>query len=139
MSLTPLTRAAFLKPIGTRFDTFDVPLLGGSLRCKSLTEAERMTYELGGSGDNREDRLADLKRRLLFASLVDGDGNQFLTDPSDVDSLGEQDSAIVDFVFEKVKAHVGISDEDVEALVGKPATGSGPTAGTTADSESPTG
>lgn len=119
-----LTAEQFKKPLPRRYTTVPVPAFGegAQVRFQSLTEDERSAFELAGSGENREDRLADLKRRFLVATVVDGNGQTVLSH-ADIEEMGQQDSAVVDALFDIAWAHVGYKKSDIASLVGEPTAG----------------
>lgn len=116
--LPTLSREQFTKPMARRFATIDLPTMGGSITIRSLTDGERSAFELSGEGDTAAERLADIKRRLIVAA-----SHEPKLEPADVVAMADQDSAVVDYCFERIKTHVGIGDDDVAALVEKPNAG----------------
>jgi hypothetical protein len=111
------TREAFLRPLARRFRDFELPSLG-KIRIRSLTELERSKFEAScrdKKGNLSNNRLLDVKCRMIVLCVVDGEGNPILTN-NDIDQLRQQDSRVTNKLFDEIQDHCGISDEDLGDL-----------------------
>ena len=103
-----------------RFDTATAPTSGLQFRLRSLTERELSGYQsvIQSARDDRsrQVRLAAANRRFLALCLVDEDGNPLV--PADqVGKLAELDAADSAHLYEESARHVGVSTDDLDALV----------------------
>ncbi len=103
-----------------RFDTVECPWNPAKkMRLRSLTAKEVSQYEtttLSTKGKLVTDRLIDAKRRLVILTVVDGQGNPFLS-MSDLASMEDTDGLIINSAYKACSAHVGIGEDEVEDLV----------------------
>lgn len=87
----------------------EVPELGGAVRLRMLTAAQREDYGLAiaacdarhaeaPEGVRSLERVRALRRELLMRSVVDADGKPVF-DPESIDALFAQPPAIVDRLF----------------------------------------
>lgn len=113
-----LTRTELLGRKARRYTTVDVPG-GGKVRIRSLTEAERSRYELSAIDPKTNEwsrkAAAGSRRRLVALCVVDGDGNQLLTE-ADVVDLAEVDAAVVDRIFDAARDWNGFTKRDIDEL-----------------------
>lgn len=112
-----VTRDDILAPSVRRFDDVEVPGWG-KFRIRSLTELERSRFEASirdKKGQVSNNRLIDLKCRLIVLCVVDGNGNQLLTH-SDIERLHGRDSRDTNTLADGIQKHVGISDSDLEDM-----------------------
>lgn len=101
---------------------------------RGLTAAERDAYEaevvqLDDAGDVHMDRQ-NARAKLVVKCTVDEDG-QRVFEPGDVDLLGEKSGKAVDRLFDAAQRLSGITEEDLDELVGK--SENGPPAGSPTD------
>ena len=99
-----------------RYTTVDTPI--GTYRIRSLTDKERNTIEkwqLTQDGQLDEEHQLLIKAMWLAMTLVDDEGCLLYT-PSDVETIADADSAIVNKIVDKVFQHVGVSNKDIEEL-----------------------
>lgn len=127
-----MSRAAILAAadIGTEdIDLSDVPGWG-LVRIKDLTAAERDALEAGLATTVTDDRgrqkstvtLDNVRAAFCAATLVDEDGN-LLFSRADVEALGAKSARALDRIFAKVRQRNGMTDKDVEELMGNFAQG----------------
>jgi hypothetical protein len=120
-----LTREAFLAPQKRRIRESEISGFG-KIRIRSLTEAERANWEapnLTKKGEINLSNVKDARLRAIVAALVDGDGNQMLSN-ADIGSLRGLDSGTVSEMYKDIAEHCGL-DKDGVASAEK---NSGPTA-----------
>lgn len=111
------TRDQILSPAKRRFSVVDVPEWG-KFRIRSLTELERSRFEQtlrDKNGQLSNNKMLDLKCRLIVLCTVDGEGNQLLTN-SDIETLRNQDSRFTNQLVEAIQEHCGVSSADMEDL-----------------------
>lgn len=85
-----------------------------TFRLQSLTEAEKSRFEkaiLTSKGSIKD----DARRRLLIATLVDGDGNRLLTD-ADMRQLSELDGKVSQKLAAAAMEHTGFTESDMDDL-----------------------
>jgi hypothetical protein len=95
----------------------DVPEWGGKVRVRSLTTGEKQEFEQGMikiKGKHRDVNLQNLRERLIVKALVHPQMSQ-----ADIRWLAEKNSLPVSRVYDVAAALSGLSDDDVEDLVGK--------------------
>jgi hypothetical protein len=88
---TLLSRDVFLQKRERKFETVQIPELGGSVRIKALTSGEQARYEASLRDRNAEfipGRMMQNRERLIVAACVDEEG-QPLFKESDVVHLHE--------------------------------------------------
>lgn len=112
-----VTRDAILAPLKRRFQ--EVEVAGwGKFRLRSLNELERSKFEASirdKQGRVVNNKLVDLKCRLIVLCVVDENGDPLLTD-ADINALRQQDSKYTNTLVEAIQKHCGISDADMEEL-----------------------
>jgi hypothetical protein len=116
-----LTRDAFLAPRALKRETVLTP--DGPVIVQELTGAERDSFERGcvkRNGKKAETDLTNLRAKLLVLALRDDNGDRLLRD-GDVEAIGRLPASVVQPLFEAAMRLSGISDEDVEELVGNSA------------------
>ncbi|GAB3856580.1 hypothetical protein GCM10029963_53190 [Micromonospora andamanensis] len=116
--MTLLTRDQILTVDDSSHEDVDVPEWGGTVRVKAMTGEERDKFEaasLKGKGKNRDVNLANLRARLVAASVVDEHG-QPLFHPYDVVALGKKSAAALGRVYDVAQRLAGLTDEDVDEL-----------------------
>jgi hypothetical protein len=116
--MTLLTRDQILAADDITTEDVEVPEWGGTVRVRGMSGTERDAFEaasLKGKGKNRDVNLANLRARLVAASIVDEQG-QKLFDARDVAALGRKSAAALGRVFDVAQRLAGLSDEDVDEL-----------------------
>lgn len=95
--------------------------LGLSARMRSLSELERSRYESQfldrKTGSVIVDRLKQAKVELMVLCLVD-DAGEVIFSGEHVPGLLDIDSAIVNRIYDQIRAFVGFDKGDVEKLAG---------------------
>lgn len=102
----------------------EVPEWGGAVYVRSLTGTERDSFEASvlkfkqnGKGMTRETVLENMRAKLLVRCLVDADGNRYFAD-GEVAKLGGKAAKPLDRLFSVAQKINGLTEEDVEELVG---------------------
>lgn len=129
-----LTRDAILGVADLKTDHVEVPEWGGVVLVRGLTGAERDQFEadsLVGRGKRREVNLRNFRARLVARTVVDEQGNRLFTD-ADVEALARKSASAIARVYDVAARLSGLTDEDVDELVGN--SGTGPSAGSGSDS-----
>lgn len=115
-----LTREAILSANDLARESLTVPEWGGDVWVRTLTAAERDTWEQqvrdqtddsGAVGQRR------LKSMLAVLTVVDNDGARLFAD-DDVEALDEKSAAAVDRIWQVACRLNGLTDGDVEELAG---------------------
>ena len=96
-----------------------------SVRVRTLTGAERDAFEQslletpknGARNRTTTVNMANARAKLCALSVVDSSGERVFTD-ADVESLGQKSGAALDRVFSVAQRLSGISDDDVDKMVG---------------------
>ena len=70
----------------------------------------------GGAPTSRLD-MTNIRARCVAICIVDDEGNRVFGD-SDIEALGKKSSKALDRVFEVVQRLIGLTDDDLEELVG---------------------
>jgi hypothetical protein len=113
-----LTREKFLARTPRRYTTVALPVKGGDVRIRSLTESEKENYEaemLTETGQVKRSGLRSARRRLIALCLVD-DAGDLLLGREDLAALAELDGADLAVLQEACMKHVGFKAADIEAL-----------------------
>ena len=113
-----LSRDELLSTCERRFKTVGpLPVRGGYVRLRSLTEAEASAYEAASydAGKLVRARMEDANRRYIALCLVDQAGNRLLG-PSDVPKLAAWDRADMAFVYTAARDHVDAKRPPMEAV-----------------------
>jgi hypothetical protein len=113
-----LSREAILEADDLGFADVDVPEWGGKVRIRALSGTERDKFEASIAGNGKRIRLDNVRAKLVQACAVDVEGNP-LFGTADVVALGRKSAAGLDRVFEACKKLSGLSEEDVDELVGE--------------------
>lgn len=94
-----------------------VPEWGGKVRVRSLSTGEKQEFEQGMikvKGKQRDVNLKNLRERLIVKALVQPRMTQ-----TDIQMLSEKNALPVSRIYDVAAALSGLSDDDVESLVGK--------------------
>jgi hypothetical protein len=89
---------------------------------RSLTGAERDAYEsslLVGKGRNRQMNFNNARAKLVALTMIDPDTHERLFADHEVAQLGQRSAAALDRVWNASRKLSGLSEEDVEDLVGE--------------------
>lgn len=87
------------------------PEWGGDVRLRTMSGAERDSFELEYQGTNR----ANIRARLIAKCAVDENGKPIFSD-KDVAKLGQQSALVLDRLFEAACELNGLGDHDVEEM-----------------------
>lgn len=106
----------------------EVPEWGGFVRLRELTSSERTRVELSmvqqrqGRGGNQVDMSAypRLRGRVLARSIVD-EANHLLFTEADIEAFAEMGAGPIERLFAVACAMSGLSQQDVESMVGNSA------------------
>jgi|SRR5690554_5882572 len=115
-----LSRDDILKASDIETREVDVPEWGGKVYVRGLTGSERDAYEASlvqFRGKQRVPDLANARAKLVVRCIVDEEGNRVFTD-ADANALGKKSGAVLDRLFEVASKLSGLSDKDVDELVG---------------------
>ena len=120
-ALKLLGRDAILAADDLSYEIVDVPEWGGQVRVKSMTSAERDSYEnscLVTEGKTSRYSLADVRAKLCSRSIVDEKGNRLFTD-AEIHILGGKSAAALDRVFAVASRLSKLNKADIEQLAGE--------------------
>lgn len=109
-----------------------VPEWGGDVIVRAMSGTERDRFEqsnIAGKGKNRDVNLRGYRARLAIWSCVDEQG-AFLFTEKDEDWLGAKSAAALSRIVDVASRLSGISDQDVEELVGESESGQSSDSGT---------
>jgi hypothetical protein len=102
-----------------RIKTVAVPEWGGSVRLRSLTGAERDTFEatlVKEVDGKREPDMVNLRAKLLAATIVDEEDRQIFG-VQDIAALGKKSAVALDRVFNVAQRLNGMAADSVEEAV----------------------
>lgn len=94
----------------------EVPEWGGAVYVRGLTATEYDAITVStieGRGKNHHVNLANLRVKIVAASVVDEDGNRLFSD-SDIKALGNKSAAALQRVFSVAQRLSGLGDDAVE-------------------------
>ena len=115
-----LTRDAILGASDIKTKEVAVPEWGGTVRVRGLTAAQRDVVEaqaVSARGKDVSINMAGLRASMAAMAIVDENDKPLFT-KADVKALGEKSGTALDRVFEVVTSLSGMSDNDVDELVG---------------------
>ncbi|MFJ9558048.1 hypothetical protein ACIRPH_29945 [Nocardiopsis sp. NPDC101807] len=113
-----LGRDAILGADDLAYDTVPVPEWGGTVRIRALTGTERDRFEAEIAGNTKRLKLDNVRAKFVAKCIVDAKGNAVFSS-SDVAALGRKNAAVLNRVFEKCQRLSGLTDEDVDELLGE--------------------
>lgn len=119
-SIPVLSRDQILKADDLAIEQVEVPEWGGTVLVRGLTGEERDMYEqslVEGRGKNAQMNLRNARAKLVVLCVVDEAGKP-LFQRADVAVLGRKSAAALDRIFEAAKRLSGLSDSDVDELLG---------------------
>ena len=97
-------RNTLLGPVKRRYHEADIENYG-RIRCQSLTHFEAKALSCYGRDGFDSGKFEDRKVITISLCLVDQDGKRLFSD-ADVDSISEQDAALVDAIYEVCESHI---------------------------------
>jgi hypothetical protein len=115
-----LMRDVILQVDDLLFEDVEVPEWGGTVRVRGLTGAERDAFEaemVERKGKKVHLDMQNFRAKLVVRSVVDEAGKRLFTD-TDALLIGRKSAAALQRVFEVAQRLSGLSDTDVEELVG---------------------
>jgi hypothetical protein len=115
-----LTRDVILQADDLLVEDVEVPEWGGVVRVRGLTGAERDDFEASvveQRGKKTRLNMQNFRAKLVVRVAINGDGQRLFTD-KDASLLGRKSAAALQRVFEVAQRLSGLSDQDVEELVG---------------------
>jgi hypothetical protein len=113
-----LDKAAILEAQDIVTEEIEVPEWGGSVLVKSLTGAERDSFEqsiLIKRGDSYDANMSMVRAKLAAVSIVDEEGQRLFGD-GDIKALAAKNAAALDRVFTAASRLSGISADDADEL-----------------------
>ena len=115
-----LGRDAILTADDRLYDVVPVPEWNGKVRIRSLTGTERDRFEADVAGNGKKLKLDNIRAKFVARSIVDAKGNQvFSNSGADIAALGRKNAAALNRVFEACQKLSGLTDEDVDELLGE--------------------
>lgn len=115
-----LTRDVILQADDLLIEDVEVPEWGGMVRVRGLTGAERDDFEASvveQRGKKTRLNMQNFRAKLVVRAAINGDGQRLFSD-KDAPLLGRKSAAALQRVFEVAQRLSGLSDQDVEELVG---------------------
>lgn len=112
------------KSFSRRVETVSVPEWGGDVIIRTMSGTERDAYEAeivgNKTGKDRRLNLQNIRAKLIARCLVDEEGAPLYKwhDPSDIGALGDMDARGLDTVFKACQRLNGLTDDDVDELMG---------------------
>ena len=124
MSKAKSIRKALLSITDRRFKKID-DIPGVPAFClQSMSELERANFE--SLAETKKNKKA-VKRLLVVKTAVeDENGGEPIFSGSDIEAMGEMDSAVVDRIASEAMKLCGIGEHDLDDLLGKPENDSSP-------------
>ena len=120
-ALKMLTRDDIFRASDVHTEIVDVPEWGGAIKVRGMTGRERDRYEQSMLVPDKKGTLkpnmTDARARLVAVCAVDDDGNPIFS-PDDVLMLSTKSAAALDRVSSVASVLSGISDRDLETLLG---------------------
>ena len=110
-----LTKEQILNSQDLTKEKIEVPEWGGVIFVRTMTGAERDSFEQGIVNDDRTANLSNIRAKLCALTVIDEEGKRIFTD-DDVKGIGEKSSLVLDRVFQVAQKLNGISPADVEDL-----------------------
>jgi len=115
-----LTRQGILDISDITSETIPVPEWGGSVVVQGMTGDERDDFEAScvkGRGRKAEVNLRNLRAKLVVIVCRDATGARIFTD-DDAPALGRKSAAAINRIYEVAARLSGITEDDVEELLG---------------------
>jgi hypothetical protein len=116
--MTLLSREQILETDDRKYEVVECPEWGGAVRLRSITGAQRDSYEqsvMQTSGADRKLNLRNARAKLIVLCAVDADGRSMFT-ADDLGALGRKNAAPIDRLFDACRKLAGMSAEDVDKL-----------------------
>jgi len=116
--MTYLSKEAILGADDAEFDEVDCPEWGGTVRIRSISGAQRDSFEAGireGKGKDADVNLRNLRAKLIVLCAVDENGRKLFT-TTDIGDLGKKNAKPIDRLFDACRKIVGMSEDDVKVM-----------------------
>lgn len=97
-------------------ETVDVPEWKRAVRVRSLTAAERESWEGAVYPGPKETRVGLIRAALAVRSIIDEQGNRIFGD-DDAESLATKSAAALERVYRVARRLSFVTDSDVEELL----------------------
>lgn len=91
----------------------EVPEWGGTVWVRGMTGTERDRFEWRISQTQNKPENIQVRSEFVGRCLVDEDGKRLFTD-KDAAKLGEKSGAVLDRLFDEVRAMSGMGEDEVE-------------------------
>lgn len=115
-----LGREDILQADDVVIEKVEVPEWGGAVCVRGLTGSERDAFEESifiTSGKSTKVNFKDARAKLLVKAICDESGAPLFS-KGDIENLGAKSASALQRVWEKARDLSGLSDEDVDELVG---------------------
>lgn len=117
-----LSKEQFLKPRSVQVIEVPVPELGegATVFMRGCTGRERTEFEASfrtKSGKTHIGRMKEIRERVIIYCLCNETGTRLLSE-EDVDQVGKLPAKVVERLVEIGQSLMGMSDTDVESIVG---------------------
>lgn len=93
-----------------------VPMTKGKMRIRSISDLDRIEYELAETNEEGEvdiQQLARRRARLVALCAVDDNGTRLFAE-SDVEKIARWDAGLLKRTYVECSRHCGINDAEVE-------------------------
>jgi hypothetical protein len=113
-----LTRDAILQAQDLPKELVEVPEWGGEVYVRTLTSAERDSFEqsiVEQKGKSTKMNLSNLRAKLVALTVVDENGKRLFSD-KDAELLGQKSAIALNRIFDVAQRLSALSQEDVEEL-----------------------
>jgi len=113
-----LSRDAILAAEDRSFEEVPCPEWGGTVRLRSITGAQRDSYEqslVQQRGNSRQMNMRNARAKLIVLCAVDENGSPLFTE-QDVAALSRKNAKPLDRLFDACRRLTGLSDDDVDKL-----------------------
>jgi hypothetical protein len=113
-----LSKTQILAATDLKTEPVQVPEWGGSVIVRTMTAAERDTFEGGlvkGDGKNKKTDFTNFRAKLVALTVVDEAGERLFAD-EEAAQLGKKSAAAMQRVFEVAQRLNGLTQADVDEL-----------------------
>lgn len=113
-----LSRDAILKAEDQDYDEVECPEWGGTVRIRSISGAERDTFEAScivQKGNNRTVNMKNARAKLIVLMAVDEHGARLFSE-DDIRALGKKNARPIDRLFDACQKLAGLTDDDMDQL-----------------------
>jgi len=115
-------RDKILAASDAKSETVAVPEWGCSLQVRSLTNTERIDWEVACSKKKRGKVTIDpfrLKTSLVVATCYDPETNERVFTGDDIDALAGKNAGVIERLFSVAAVLSGVSEQDETDILGK--------------------